>query len=170
MALEDDLDPRLLREFMSQMQTSGKITAELADEIERSSSSFAKFRKAGLEKATAGLKAFAGSSKEMASGLIEGKRGFDSLNPAIDLAAAALVAMTSWVPYLGKAVEASSQVMIQGSKLMLTQIQGQLDAFQDLGAVGAVGAEGMKGLQDRVFSSGLTIESYTKAIQNSSTT
>jgi len=168
MALEDDLDPRLLREFMSQMQATGKVTAELADEIERSSSSFAKLRKGALDVAAKTFKEVAGNSKDLATGLIGGKRGFDALNPAIDLAAGALTAMTSWIPYLGKAVETTAALVAEGSKLMLSQIQNQVDAFQQVGEVGALGADGLLGLQEQFLASGLTLQSYTKAIQNSS--
>jgi len=164
MALEDDLDPRILREFISQVQDSGKITAELSDEIAQSSSSFAKFRKAGLQKAGDGLKALGGSSKDLATGLIEGKRGFDALNPAIDLAASAMKGLLGFIP----GVSAATDLVVQGSKLMVDQIQKQVNGFQEIGEVGALGAKGLEGLQDQFIASGLTLESYTKALRNSS--
>jgi hypothetical protein len=168
MAFEDDYDPRLMREFMSQIQNGGKLTEELNDEIKRSNTSFAKLRKGALDVAANTFKEVAGNSKDLATGLIGGKRGFDALNPAIDLAAGALTAMTSWIPYLGKAVESTASLVAEGSKLMLSQIQMQVDAFQQVGEVGALGADGLKGLQKQFLASGLTLESYTRAIQNSS--
>jgi len=170
MAFEDDYDPRLMREFMSQMQASGKITEELNDEIKQSNTSFAKLRKEGLASAGQGLKDIASGSKDLATGLIGGKRGFDSLNPAIDLAANALTSMTSFIPVIGKAVEGGAKLVAEGSKLMLSQLQGQVDAFQSIGEVGGLTADGLTGLQRQFLASGLTLESYTKAVQNSSQT
>ena len=170
MALEDDLDPRILREFVSQVQDGGKITGELNDEIERSSNSFAKFRKAGIDGAIKSLKAVGGASKDLAAGMIAGNRSFDSLNPAIDLAAQAVTALSSAIPLVGKAIGETAQVVAEGSKLMLNQIQMQVDAFQQVGEVGALGADGLSGLQKQFIDSGLTLQSYTKSLQNSSTT
>ncbi len=167
MAFEDDYDPRLMREFMSQMQNSGKITNELNDEIEKTGMSVERFRKQGLDLALKSFKAVGGASKDLATGLIGGKRGFDALNPAIDLAAGALTAMTSFIPIIGKAVEGGAKLVAEGSKLMLSQLQGQVDAFQTIGEVGGLTADGLTGLQRQFLASGLTLESYTKAVQNS---
>ena len=75
MAFEDDYDPRLMREFMSQIQNGGKLTEELNDEIKRSNTSFAKLRKGALDVAANTFKEVAGNSKDLATGLIGGSEG-----------------------------------------------------------------------------------------------
>ena len=170
MALEDDLDPRLLEDFVKQMQSTGTITKELQKEIDKTNSSFTKLRSEGIKKTWEGFKAVSGASKDLATNLIDGNRGFTALNPAIDLTANALTSMTSFIPFLGKAVAGGAKLVAEGSKLLLKNLESQVGAFQEVGTVGGLAADGLTGLQEQFIASGLTLEDYTKAVADSSKT
>jgi len=166
MAFEDDYDPRLMREFMSQMQESGKVTEELAKEIEQSNTSFAKLRREGLKNFSDGLSQFAGSSKALASSLAEGQRGFSVLDTAVDLTAGALKGLLGIIPGVSTGIDA----VAGASKLLINQMEKQVAGFQTLGETGALTEEGIEGFQRSMLQSGLTLEDYTKRIASSSRT
>ena len=166
MAFEDDYDPRLMREFMSQMQASGKITEELNDEIKQSNTSFAKLRREGLKNFSDGLRQVAGSSKALASNLAEGQRGFSVLDTAVDLTAGALKGLLGIIPGVSSGIDA----VAGASKLLINQMEKQVAGFQTLGETGALTEEGIEGFQRSMLQSGLTLEDYTKRIASSSRT
>lgn len=166
MAFEDDYDPRLMREFMSQMQESGKVTEELAKEIEQSNTSFAKLRREGLKNFSDGLRQVAGSSKALASNLAEGQRGFSVLDTAVDLTAGALKGLLGIIPGVSTGIDA----VAGASKLLINQMEKQVTGFQTLGETGALTEEGIEGFQRSMLQSGLTLEDYTKRIASSSRT
>ena len=166
MAFEDDYDPRLMREFMSQMQESGKVTDELAKEIEQSNTSFAKLRREGLKNFSDGLSQIAGSSKNLASNLAKGERGFSVLDTAVDLTAGALKGLLGIIPGVSTGIDA----VAGASKLLINQMEKQVAGFQTLGETGALTEEGIEGFQRSMLQSGLTLEDYTKRIASSSRT
>lgn len=166
MAFEDDYDPRLMREFMSQMQESGKVTEELAKEIEQSNTSFAKLRKEGLKNFSDGLSQVAGSSKDLASSLAKGERGFGTLDAAVDLTAGALKGLLGIIPGVSTGINA----VAGASKILIAEMGKQVTGFQTLGETGALTEEGIEGFQKSMLQSGLTLEDYTKRIASSSRT
>lgn len=166
MAFEDDYDPRLMREFMSQMQESGKVTDELAKEIEKSNTSFAKLRKEGLKNFSDGLSQVAGSSKDLASSLAKGERGFGTLDAAVDLTAGALKGLLGIIPGVSTGINA----VAGASKILIAEMGKQVTGFQTLGETGALTEEGIEGFQKSMLQSGLTLEDYTKRIASSSRT
>ena len=166
MAFEDDYDPRLMREFMSQMQESGKVTAELAEEVEQSNTSFGKLRKEGLKNFSDGLSQVAGGSKALASNLAKGERGFSTLDAAVDLTAGALKGLLGWLPGVSTGIEA----VAGASKMLINQMEKQVDGFQTLGETGALTEAGLEGFQESMLASGLTLDNYTKRIASSSRT
>jgi len=166
MAFEDDYDPRLMREFMSQMQESGKVTEELAKEIEQSNTSFAKLRREGLKNFSDGLSQVAGSSKDLASSLAKGERGFGTLDAAVDLTAGAFKGLLGFIP----GVKGFTNAVAGASKLLINQMEKQVTGFQTLGETGALTEEGIEGFQRSMLQSGLTLEDYTKRIASSSRT
>lgn len=166
MAFEDDYDPRLMREFMSQMQESGKVTEELAKEIEQSNTSFAKLRKEGLKNFSDGLSQVAGGSKDLASSLAKGERGFGTLDAAVDLTAGAFKGLLGFIP----GVKGFTDVLAGASKILIAEMGKQVTGFQTLGETGALTEEGIEGFQESMLRSGLTLEDYTKRIASSSRT
>lgn len=164
----EEYDPQIMREFMNELQKTGKVSKEVSDKIAASGSTTEKYLQ-NLGKATqSASRDILKGSKDLASGLIEGQRGFEQLTPVLDAAANAIGGLVSIIPIFGRALEAGTQLVAEGGKLMLRQISTQLKAFQDITDVGAGALDGMTGLQRQFLSSGLSLEDYTARVRSSS--
>ena len=166
MAIEDDLDPRLLADFVKQMQETGTITEELRKQIDLSTSSFAKFRTKALNQASEGLKQVGGASKDLATSLASGDRSFKVLDSAVDLTAGAFKGLLGFIP----GVKGFTNAIAGASKILIGEMEKQVNGFQSLGEVGALTERGVEGFQESVLASGLTLDDYTKRIASSSKT
>ena len=164
----EEYDPQIMRQFMDELQRTGKVTKETSDQIAASGSTTEKYlQNLGKASKSASQDILKGA-KDMASGLIEGQRGFEQLTPVLDAAASAIGGLVSIIPIFGKALEAGTQLVAEGGKLMLRQISTQLKSFQDISDVGAGALDGMTGLQKQFLSSGLSLEDYTARVRSSS--
>jgi len=164
----EEYDPQIMRQFMDELQRTGKVTKETSDQIAASGSTTTKYlQNLGKASKSASQDILKGS-KDLASGLIEGQRGFEQLTPVLDAAANAIGGLVSIIPVFGKALEAGTQLVAEGGKLMLRQISTQLKSFQDISDVGAGALDGMTGLQRQFIASGLTLEDYTARVRSGS--
>lgn len=166
----EEYDPQIMRQFMDELQRTGKVTKETADQIAASGSTLQKYmQKLGEASASASGEILKGA-KNLGFGLVEGQRKFQDLNPVIDTATKSISDFASAFGFVGKIVSAFVTTFAEASKIMLRQMDIQTKAFTDVGDVGGLAVDGFKGLQQQFLDSGLTLESYAKAIRNSSTT
>jgi len=166
----EEYDPQIMRQFMDELQRNGRVTKETADQIAASGSTLEKYMQE-LGKATqSASKDILSSAKNLAFGLVEGQRRFQDLNPVIDGVTNAIVALSGAVPLLGGILSGAAKATAEAGKIMLRQMDIQTKAFNDVGDIGGLAADGLKGLQKQFLDSGLTLESYAKALRNSSTT
>ena len=122
----EEYDPQIMREFMNELQKTGKVSKEVSDKIAASGSTTEKYLQ-NLGKATqSASRDILKGSKDLASGLSEGQRGFEQLTPVLDAAASAVGGLVSIIPIFGRALEAGTQLVAEGGKLMLRQISTQL--------------------------------------------
>ena len=166
----EEYDPQIMREFMNELQKTGKVSKEVADKIAASGSTTEKYLQ-NLNKATqSASKDILSSAKNLAFGLVEGQRKFQDLNPVIDGLTSAVTALSDAIPLVGGAISGVAKVTAEAGKVMLRQMDIQTKAFTDVGDIGGLAADGMESLKDQFLESGLTLDSYARALRDSSTT
>ena len=166
----EEYDPQIMREFMNELQKTGKVSKEVADKIAASGSTTEKYLQ-NLNKATqSASKDILSSAKNLAFGLVEGQRKFQDLNPVIDGLTSAVTALSDAIPLVGGVISGVAKVTAEAGKVMLRQMDIQTKAFTDVGDIGGLAAEGMESLKDQFLESGLTLDSYARALRDSSTT
>ena len=166
----EEYDPQIMRQFMEELQRTGKVTKETADQIAASGSTTEKYLQ-NLSKATqSASKDILSSAKNLAFGLVEGQRKFQDLNPVIDGLTSAVTALSDAIPLVGGVISGVAKVTAEAGKVMLRQMDIQTKAFTDVGDIGGLAAEGMESLKDQFLKSGLTLDSYARALRDSSTT
>lgn len=122
-----------------------------------------------LEGVMGTIGALAKSTGKFVLAVGEGNTKFTSLNPIIDSVAGALGKMVSTIPFVGKAMEGAIQVVAEGSKFVINQLQQASESFNELGQVGALTANGMTGVQESFLKSGMTLDGFKKTVvENSS--
>jgi len=166
----EEYDPQIMRQFMDELQRTGKVTKETSDQIAASGSTLEKYMQKLGSASTSASKEILSSAKNLAFGLVEGQRKFSDLNPVIDGVTNAIVSLSSAVPLLGGVLSGAAKATAEAGKIMLRQMDIQTKAFNDVGDIGGLAAEGMESLKDQFLESGLTLDSYARALRNSSTT
>jgi len=166
----EEYDPQIMRQFMDELQRTGRVTKETADQIAASGSTLEKYmQELGKASKNASGEILKGA-KNLAFGLVEGQRRFQDLNPVIDGVTNAITALSDAVPFFGGIISGVARTTAEAGKIMLRQMDIQTKAFTDVGDIGGLAADGLEGLKDQFLDSGLTLESYAKALRNSSTT
>lgn len=161
---------RELIEAMEELRRSMGGLAMTADELEEAQ-----------KKAAVGMKAFEKASKkagaDMAKGLgsfaknvAEGDTSLKSLNTVVDATSGALAGMAKAIPFAGEALSAGIKAVGEASKFVINQLDATAKVFNDFGKVGALGTKGMTGVFEQFNRSGMSLQSFNKAIADNAQT
>ena len=161
---------QLLRQAMQELQESSTVTADTFDRLSKETNSFSKsiekaeesvdrFWRSGLGKATKAAGDVAGGFVRSAQAARQNRESFESLNPVIEGAAAALSA----IPIVGDAL---GKTLSTVGTFVTSELQRSVEAFQNLGSVGGVGAAGVTGLRKSAEQAGLAFDQLAKITSN----
>jgi hypothetical protein len=161
---------RELIEAMEELRRSFGGVAMTADELEEAQ-----------KKAAVGMKAFEKASikagKDMAKGMgsfaknvAEGDTSLKSLNSVVDVATDALGGMAKAIPFAGEALAAGIKAVGEASKFVINQLDATAKVFNDFSKVGALGTKGMTGVFEQFNRSGMSLQSFQKAIADNAQT
>ena len=161
---------RELIEAMEELRRSFGGMAMTAEELDEAQ-----------KKAAVGLKAFEKASKKsigdvtkglgsFAKGVAEGDTSLKSLNTVVDTASGALAAMAKTIPFAGEAVAAGIKAVGEASKFVINQLDATAKVFNDFGKVGALGTKGMTGVFEQFNRSGMSLQSFNKAVADNAQT
>jgi hypothetical protein len=133
------------------------------------------------KKAGVGMKAFqktlgkvpgqvAAGMGSFAKSVAEGDTSLKSLNTVVDTASGALAAMAKTIPFAGDAVAAGIKAVGEASKFVINQLDATAKVFNDFGKVGALGTKGMTGVFEQFNRSGMSLQSFNKAVADNAQT
>lgn len=161
---------RELIEAMEELRRSFGGMAMTAEELD-----------AAQKKASVGIKAFekalgkvpgqlAAGMGSFAKGVAEGDTSLKSLNTVVDTASGALAALAKTIPFAGDAVAAGIKAVGEASKFVINQLDATAKVFNDFGKVGALGTKGMTGVFEQFNRSGMSLQSFNKAVADNAQT
>jgi hypothetical protein len=161
---------RELIEAMEELRRSMGAAAMTADELE-----------AAQKAAAVGLKAFEKASKKavgdvakgmgsFAKNVAEGDTSLKSLNTVVDTTSGALAGMAKAIPFAGEALAAGIKAVGEASKFVINQLDATAKVFNDFSKVGALGTKGMTGVFEQFNRSGMSLQSFQKAIADNAQT
>jgi hypothetical protein len=160
---------RLLRQAMQELQEGSTVTADtffrlnketskLGKSLEAAEEAIDRFWRSPVGKATKAVGDLASGIARGAQAARSNRESFESLNPVIDGAAAALSA----IPLVGDAL---GKTLSTVGTFVTAELQKSVEAFQTLGSVGAVGASGVTGLRKSAEQAGLAFDQLAKITQ-----
>jgi len=164
---------QLLREAMRELQESSTVTADtffrlnketskLGKSIENAEEAIDRFWRGPVGKTTKAFGDVAKGALDAGLAARKNRESFESLNPAIEGAAAALSAIPIVGDVLGKTLSGVGT-------FVTAELQRSVEAFQTLGSVGGVGAAGLTGLKDSAREAGLAFDQLAKITANNAT-
>jgi len=122
-----------------------------------------------------GLMEIGKASLGVASGLAKGETSFTTLFPLMDTMANSVGAvgkgLLGMIPiiggFAGALFDASTKLILEGSKFLIEMLEKSVKDFQEMGNAGALIAGGMTALNDQILKSGMTTEGFKKVVKES---
>jgi len=148
------------------LQRTTKMTADTLDgkfnrAVKAAEVKLEQFSKSGLGKTTKAIGGLAKSAGDTAFAARKNRESFESLNPVIDAAAAALSA----IPIFG---DAAAKATAAVGKFATAELDESVKAFQTIGSVGAIAGEGVTGLRTAAERTGLSFQQLSSVVSNTS--
>ena len=156
MAIENEELQKAIEELAGMMRGAGNASKGLDKDLTASQKALKAFGSAAGT-AAKGLGSYGAS-------LAKGETTIGSMTKVVDTAADAVTKMASSMPILGAAISA----VAEGAKFLIQQIDATSKSFNEMSKVGASGADGMTGVFRQFTTAGLSLQSYTKVIGESS--
>lgn len=161
---------QLLREAMRELQESSTVTADTFSKLNKETSKLGKtiedaeeamdrFWRGPVGKTTKAFGDLTSGAVRSAQAARSNRESFESLNPVIEGAAAAL----SVIPVVGDAL---GKTLSTVGTFVTAELQKSVEAFQTLGSVGGVGADGVTGLRKSAEAAGLAFDQLAKVTTN----